>query len=80
MSMPGEVKRSHQSALECVTVVDSTFRSKPPRSASMRLKTLPCTEEEEEEGVPESAYFKVPEMLQKKEEEEEFLSPLDRIA
>ena len=36
-------KRSHQSALECVTVVDSTSHSKPPRSASMRLKTLPCS-------------------------------------
>ena len=24
VSMPGEVKRSHHSALECVTVVDST--------------------------------------------------------
>ena len=46
-------KRSHQSAQECVsiTVVDSTSHSaslKHPRSASMRLKTLPCTAEEEE--------------------------------
>ena len=39
-------KRPHQSALECVTVVDSTAHSKKnsPRSASMRRKTLPCTE------------------------------------
>ena len=37
-------KRSHQSVLECVTVVDSTSHSKPPRSASMRLKKLPCTD------------------------------------
>ena len=38
-------KRPHQSALECVTVVDSTAHSKnSPRSASMRRKTLPCTE------------------------------------
>ena len=42
-------KRSHQSALECVTVVDSTAHSKSPRSASMRLKTLPCTDKEDEE-------------------------------
>ena len=41
-------KSSHQSALECVglTVVDSTSHSKPPRSASMRLKKLPCTDKE----------------------------------
>ena len=41
-------KRPHQSALECVglTVVDSTAHSKSPRSASMQLKTLPCTEKE----------------------------------
>ena len=38
-------KRPHQSARECVTVVDSTAHSKnSPRSASMRRKTLPCTE------------------------------------
>ena len=37
-------KRPHQSALECVTVVDSTAHSNSPRSASMRRKTLPCTE------------------------------------
>ena len=37
-------KRSHQSALECVTVVDSTSHSKLPRSASMWLKKLPCTD------------------------------------
>ena len=37
-------KRSHQSALECVTVMDSTSHSKPSRSASMRLKKLPCTD------------------------------------
>ena len=39
-------KRSHQYALECVTVtvVDSTSHSKPSRSASMRLKKLPCTD------------------------------------
>ena len=38
-------KRSHQSALECVTVVDSTTHSKlpDPQSAIMRRKTLPCT-------------------------------------
>ena len=38
-------KRSHQSALECVTVVDSTTHSKLPdlQSAIMRRKTLPCT-------------------------------------
>ena len=39
-------KRSHQSALECVTVVDSTTHSKnspTPQSAIMRRKTLPCT-------------------------------------
>ena len=38
-------KRSHQFALECVTVVDSTTHSKLPdlQSAIMRLKTLPCT-------------------------------------
>ena len=39
-------KRSHQSALECVTVVDSTTHSKKlpdPQSAIMRRKTLPCT-------------------------------------
>ena len=30
VSMPGEVKKSDQSALECVTVVDSTTHSKPP--------------------------------------------------
>ena len=37
-------KRSHQSALECVTV-DSTTHSKlpDPQSAIMRRKTLPCT-------------------------------------
>ena len=40
-------KIPHQSALECVTVVDSTAHSKSPRSAYMRLKTLPCTEKEE---------------------------------
>ena len=40
-------KSSHQSALECVTVMDSTAHSKSPRSASMRLKTLPCTGKEE---------------------------------
>ena len=40
----GSKKKSHQSAPECVTVVDSTSRSKPPRSASMRLKKLPCTD------------------------------------
>ena len=44
-------KRPHQSALECVTVVDSTAHSKSPRSASMWRKTLPCTEEEEENWV-----------------------------
>ena len=45
VSMPARgSKRSHQSALECVTVVDSTphSKSKPPRSASM--KKLPCTD------------------------------------
>ena len=46
-------KRSHQSALECVTVVDSTTHSKlpDPQSAIMRRKTLPAlvSEEEEEE-------------------------------
>ena len=38
-------KISHQSALECVTVVDSTTHSKLPdlQSAIMRRKTLPCT-------------------------------------
>ncbi len=38
-------KRSHQAALECVTVVDSTTHSKLPdlQSAIMRRKTLPCT-------------------------------------
>ena len=38
-------KISHQSALECVTVVDSTTHSKLPdlQSATMRRKTLPCT-------------------------------------
>ena len=39
-------KRSHQSALECVTVVDSTIHSKKLpdlQSVIMRLKTLPCT-------------------------------------
>ena len=39
-------KRSHQSALECVTVVDSTTHSKKLpdlQSAIMRRKTLPCT-------------------------------------
>ena len=41
-------KRSHQSALECVTVVDSTTHSKKKKlpdlqSAIMRRKTLPCT-------------------------------------
>ena len=38
-------KRSHQSALECVTVVDSTTHSKLPTSRVrlMWLKTLPCT-------------------------------------
>ena len=38
-------KRSHQSALECVTVVDSTTHSKlpDPQSAIMWRKTLPCT-------------------------------------
>ena len=30
VSMPGEVQQSHQSALECVTVVDFTSHSKPP--------------------------------------------------
>ena len=40
-------KRPLQYALECVTVVDSTAHSKLPQSASMRLKTLPCTEEDE---------------------------------
>ena len=45
-------KISHQSALECVPVRQSctpppTLNS--PRSASMRRKTLPCTEKEEEE-------------------------------
>ena len=44
-------KRSHQSALECVPVVDSISHSKPPRSASMRMKTLPCIEEEEEYNI-----------------------------
>ena len=44
VSMPGGSKISHQSALECVTVVDSTSLSKPPRSASMWLKKLPCTD------------------------------------
>ena len=39
-------KISHQSALECIPAVDSTAHSKSPRSASMRLKTLPCTEKE----------------------------------
>ena len=39
-------KRSHQSALECVTVVDSTSHSKLPQSASIRRKTLSCTEKE----------------------------------
>ena len=38
-------KRPHQSAQECVTVVDSTTHSKlpDPQSAIMRRKTLPCT-------------------------------------
>ena len=38
-------KRSHQSALECVTVVDSTTHSKLPdlQSAIMRRKTVPCS-------------------------------------
>ena len=41
-------KRSHQSALECVTVVDSTHSTThsklpDPQSAIMRRKTLPCT-------------------------------------
>ena len=41
-------KRSHQSALECVTVVDSTLPTlNSSRSASMRRKMLPCTEVEE---------------------------------
>ena len=45
-------KISHQSALECVTVVDSTSHSKLSQkcvglSLSMRLKTVPCTEKEE---------------------------------
>ena len=45
-------KRPHQSALECVTVVDSTAHSKnSPRSASMRRKTLPCTEKGRTEQV-----------------------------
>ena len=42
-------KISHQSALVCVTVMDSTAHSNglnSPRSASMRRKTLPCTEKE----------------------------------
>ena len=48
VSMPGSgSKRSHQSALKCVTVVDSTSHSKLSQSASMRLKTLPFTEKEE---------------------------------
>ena len=46
-------KRSHQSALECVTVVDSTTHSKlpDPQSAIMRRKRCPAlvSEEEEEE-------------------------------
>ena len=42
-------KISHQSALECVTVMDSTPTLNSPRSASMWRKTLPCTEEEEVE-------------------------------
>ena len=35
-------KRSHQSALECVTVVDSTSHPKLPQSVSMRRKKVPC--------------------------------------
>ena len=36
-------KRSHQSALECVTVVNSTTHSKPPhRSAIVALAYMPC--------------------------------------
>ena len=42
-------KRPHQSALECGIVVDYAAHSKFPRNASMRLKTLPCTEKEDEE-------------------------------
>ena len=43
---PRGSKISHQSALECVTVVDSATHSKKTphlQSAIMRLKTLPCT-------------------------------------
>ena len=39
-------KRSHQSTLECVTVMDSTTHSKKTltsRSAIVHQKTLPCT-------------------------------------
>ena len=41
----GRNKRSRQSALECVTVVDSTTHSELPdlQSVIMRRKTLPCT-------------------------------------
>ena len=40
---------SHQSALEYVTFVDSTFHSKLSQSVyNMQLKTLPCPEKEED--------------------------------
>ena len=52
-------KRPHQSALECVIVVDSTSHSKPPRSASMRLKKLPCTDKGRRRLISSVAHFDV---------------------
>ena len=55
-------KRSHQSALECVTVVDSTTHSKKKNSPTSRVRlcggkrcpALVSEEEEEEEEEPSS--------------------------
>ena len=43
LSMPGEVKYpGHQSARECVTVVDSTTHSKPPPEVRRLFRSTPA--------------------------------------
>ena len=56
-------KRSHQSALECVTVVDSTTHSKNSPTPRVRLcggKRCPAlVSEEEEEQLPDVRFFHI---------------------